>query len=503
MTGLRELRPHQTAALDGLRQSIMAGHRRPMLMAPTGAGKTVIAAHIVARARAKGKRLAFVVPSLGLIDQTIERFVENGIDASEIGVVQADHSWRRPHAPIQVCTAQTLSRRDFPAVDLVVVDEAHVRFAVIERWMQSPGWTEKPFIGLSATPWSVGLGKLYDTLVKPTSLAALIEQGYLSKFRVFAPSKPDLTGVRTVAGDYHEGELAERMNKPQLVADIVQTWLMRGEDRPTLCFATGRQHARAIHDQFEAVGVPVAYVDADTPREERTEIGKRLAAGEIKVVCNIGTLTTGIDWDVRCLILARPTKSESLFVQIIGRALRTAPGKADAIILDHSDTHMRLGMVTDIDHDELDTGRDKKAKAKAREKKTPLPRCCPSCTALMPITVRQCLACGHEMPIRGPEMADGELVEMGGRRQTKTTSVTDEIRAMGKQSVFSQLRQMQLAADRKDGWTAHAYRELFGVWPRGLLFDPIQASPLILSYVRHKQIRFAKSRAREVTHAAV
>lgn len=502
MTSLRPLRPHQQVALDGLKQSLMDGHRRPMLMAPTGAGKTVIAAHIVAGARSKGKRLAFVVPSLSLIDQTIERFVENGIDPSEIGVVQADHSWRRPHAPIQICTAQTLSRRELPAVDVVVVDEAHIRFAVIERWMAA---IEKPFIGLSATPWAVGLGKLYDDLIKPTSLRELIDAGFLSNFRVFAPSKPDLSGVRTVAGDWHEGDLADRMNKPQLVADIVQTWLLRGEGRPTLCFATGRLHAKAIHGQFEAVGVPVAYVDADTPREERTEIGRRLQAGEIKVVCNIGTLTTGIDWDVRCLILARPTKSESLFVQIIGRALRTAEGKADAVILDHSDTHMRLGMVTDIDHDELDTGREKKADAKKREKKPALPKCCPQCSALMPLLVRQCFSCGHELPIRAPETADGELVQMGGNTgKVKPSSAIDELRKQGKQSVYSQLNSMRAETGRQKGWAAHAYREIFGVWPRGLNeWQGEEPSPLIRSYVRHKQIRFAKSRAREISHAAV
>lgn len=500
MTSLRPLRPHQQLALDGVKASLMAGHRRPIVQAPTGAGKTVIAAHMVAGARAKSKRVAFVVPTLGLIDQTIERFVENGIDPSEIGVVQGDHSWRRPHAPIQVCTAQTLSRRDFPAVDVVVVDEAHVRFAVVERWMRD---SSIPFVGLSATPWAKGLGKVYDDLVKPTSLAELIALGYLSPFRVFAPSKPDLTGVRTVAGDWQQDDLAEAVNKPQLVADIVLTWLLRGEDRPTLCFATGRQHAKAIHDQFESVGVPVAYVDADTPREERSEIGRRLQAGEIKIVCNIGTLTTGIDWDVRCLILARPTKSESLFVQIIGRALRTADGKADAIILDHSDTHMRLGMVTDIDHDELDTGREAKAIAKKREKKTPLPKCCPKCTALLPLMQRVCFSCGYEMPIRAPEMADGELVEMGAGGKAKPSSAIMELRKLGKQSVYSQLNAIRRETHRKPGWVAHTYRDIFGVWPRGLDdYKPEPASPLVLSYVRHKQIRFAKARPQEAIHAA-
>lgn len=504
MTSPRPLRPHQVDALDGLRASLAAGNRRPMLQAPTGAGKTVIAAHIVTGARAKHKRLAFCVPSLGLIDQTAERFIENGIDAAEIGVIQANHPWRRPHAPIQICTAQTLSRREFPNVDLVVIDEAHVRFSVYDRWMQAPEWAGKPFIGLSATPWATGLGKLFDDLIKPTSLRALIDGGYLSKFRVFAPSRPNLEGVRILAGDYHEGDLAERMDQPQLVADIVETWLLRGDNRPTLCFATGRNHARSIHDQFASAGVPAAYVDADTPREERAEIGRKLAAGVVKVVCNIGTLTTGIDWDVRCLILARPTKSEILFVQIVGRALRTASGKADAIILDHSDTHLRLGMVTDIDHDGLCRGRDVKAKAaKTKDKEAPLPKCCPQCTALMPLLSRECPACGFEMPVRGPEHAEGDLSEFGTGK-AKPSSAIDELRKQGKQAIYSQLKFMQVEAHRKDGWSAHAYREIFGVWPRGLASYSADPTPLVRSYVRHKQIKFAKSRtqAPEAIHAA-
>lgn len=348
MTGLRELRPHQVSALDGLKWSLVEGKRRPLLQAVTGFGKTVLAAHIVEGARRKGRRVCFCVPSITLVDQTFERFRENGIDPAEMGIIQASHPWRRPHAPIQIATAQTLARRDRPEVDVVVLDEAHIRFGVYERWMADCGYPVKPgetalpgspaergkapiFIGLTATPWAKGLGLLFDGLIKSSSLAEMIEGGYLSPFRVFAPSHPDLTGVKTVAGDYHEGQLSERMSKATLVANVVSTWMAKASDRPTLCFAVDRAHARALHEEFTRAGVPAAYVDAETSREERAEIGAALARGEIKVAVNIGTLTTGVDWDVRCISLCRPTKSESLFVQIIGRGLRTADGKSDCL----------------------------------------------------------------------------------------------------------------------------------------------------------------------------
>src|SRR5258708_9633418 len=115
---------------------------------------------------------------------------------------------------------------------------------------------------------------------------------------------------------------------------------------------------------------------------EGSAIAKGFHAGEVDVVCNVGCLTTGIDWDVRCIILARPTKSEMLFVQMIGRGLRTADGKVDCLVLDHSDTHTRLGFVTDIHHDDLDDGKPRpKAESKAIAK---LPKPRPKCTFLMP-----------------------------------------------------------------------------------------------------------------------
>jgi DNA repair protein RadD len=499
---LKPLRTHQQRAIDDLKHSILAGHRRPMLQAPTGAGKTVIAAHIVAGARAKGKRLAFCVPSIGLIDQTFERFVENGIDPAEMGVIQGDHPWKRTGAPIQIATAQSLARRDRPDVDLVVIDEAHVMHRVYQAWMD-----DRPdllFVGLSATPWSKGLGKRFDDLIRPTSTQELIDLGLLSKFRVFAPSHPDLSGVRTVAGDYHEGDLAEAMSKAQLVADVVTQWLARGEDRPTLCFAVNRAHAQLLAMQFTEAGVSTAYVDANTPREEREEIGKRLASGAVKVVCNIGCLTTGIDWDVRCLILARPTKSDMLFVQIVGRALRTAPGKDHAIILDHSDTHMRLGMVTDIDHEALDDGKPTSASdRKKREKAMPTPRECNACAALIPALMRECPCCGTVQPPRtGVQVNDGDLEEIGSGRSG--SSVRAQIAADGKSAVYGQLMWFAEERGRSHGWAAHTYKDIFGVWPRGLpKYAGHEPTPLMRSWLRSRDIAFAKAKQNtsEVRHA--
>jgi hypothetical protein len=325
------LRDYQVGAIDQLREALRQGAKRPVIQAPTGAGKTILAAEIIRMAREKGKRVIFTVPAISLIDQTVERF--RGVGIHDIGVMQGAHEMTDRHQPVQVCSVQTLARRTIPMVDLVIVDEAHVMFKIYDKWMQNPAWERIPFVGLTATPWSKGMGAegRWDKLIVCTTTQDLINRGHLSDFKTFAPSHPDLGGVKTLAGDYDLRGLGDAMDKRPLVADIVSTWLEKGENRPTICFAVNRVHAKHIQTLFQEAGVVAEYMDAYTDRHERNEIVERFQTGQTKIICNVGVLTTGFDADVRCIILARPTKSEILFVQMIGRGLRTAPGKDHCI----------------------------------------------------------------------------------------------------------------------------------------------------------------------------
>ena len=316
------LRPYQINAIARVDDAIDRGMRRIMLQLATGAGKTLIASAMV---RDRNKPTIFCVPAIELIDQTVEKFHREGIH--DIGVMQAAHMRTNSSQPIQIAGIQTLMRREIPRADLVFIDEAHRLFSFYGRWFTDPAWKDVPFIGLSATPWTKGLGRLYEELIIAATTQDLIDLGFLSKFRVFAPAHPDLKGVRTVAGDYHEGDLGDAMDKAPLVADIVDTWLKHGRGRPTLCFAVNRVHAQHIRDRFVEAGVRAGYVDCFSTSVERIEVRNEFASGELEVVCNVGVFTMGVDWDVRCIILARPTKSEMLFVQIIGRGLRPAPDK--------------------------------------------------------------------------------------------------------------------------------------------------------------------------------
>jgi DNA repair protein RadD len=440
-------------------------------------------------ARAKGKSVAFVVPRLSLIDQTVAAFEAEGIDC--VGVMQGIHERTDRSQPVQVCSVQTLARRKRPNVDLVIIDEAHELHKEIFRWMADcPGI---PFIGLSATPWSRGIGKYYDDLIIAATTRELIDAGFLSDFVAFAPSEPDLSSVSTVAGDFKQDELGDAMDKPAITGDIISTWLSRGENRPTIAFCVNRRHAQHVCERFLEAATAAEYADCDTERKDREAMFARFRAGETKILCNVGILTTGLDLPmVSCLIDAQPTKSRILFVQKIGRGLRTAESKDKLLILDHAGNHLRLGMVTDIGQDHLDAGKERQnANQRTRERGEPLPKLCEGCKAIVPRAARECPSCGSPIRARTEvEAVDGELVELGARRSGQP-SIED------KAAFFAELKGHATIKGYKEGWAANQYREKFGVWPndpRVRCVQPSRPSLKTLNWIKSRAIAFAKRR---------
>lgn len=509
---MKPLWSHQQRALTELRVAIHRGARRPLVQAPTGAGKTRIAAAIIDGALAKGKRPTFTVPRKELIDQTVLALYAEGI--RDVGVIQADHPMTAPERPVQIATPQTLRCRVKPETDLVIVDEAHIMFEFMTEWMSAPGWHGVPFIGLSATPWTKGLGRVYDHLIVCATTAGLIEDGRLVPFRVFAPSHPDLSGVRTtntpLGRDYSEADLSKVMRRPTLIADVVQTWLLHGGGRPTLCFAVDTIHARALQQEFQAAGVACGYMDAHTPDHERKVIRGQFAAGDLQIVCNVGVLTTGVDWDVRCIILARPTKSEILYTQIVGRGLRTlfGPGfdpaqaspaqrrraiaegpKPDCLLLDHSDTTLRLGFVTDIHHEALDDGT-----ISGKRDITPkeaLPKECPKCSYVRAPKVSGCPNCGHVAEITPKvDVRRGELVEL----KPKRVKPADDDQA-ARIRFYRELLAYRLLMAKKESWALAKFKERYGEWPGPWAREARPASGVsqeTSGWITHSNIAYAK-----------
>ena len=198
----------------------------------------------------------------------------------------------------------------------------------------------RPFIGLSATPWTRGLGKHYDDLIIAATTADLIERRLPLAVRRLCAER---TG--SVRRPHRRRRLSRRrarrgVDKRHLVGDVIDTWLTRGENRPTLCYGVNRAHAEHLQQRFLEAGVAAEYIDCFTDRPERERIFDRFRAGETRIICNVATLADRRrPATCRCIIDARPTKSEMRFVQTIGRGLRTAPGKDRLIILDHAGNH--------------------------------------------------------------------------------------------------------------------------------------------------------------------
>ncbi|EMH91076.1 DEAD/DEAH box helicase [Klebsiella pneumoniae] len=490
----------QDRALNSLRRE-WKQNRTFMVYAPTGSGKTGLAAFITAGHISRGKRVIFIAPYTILVRQTTARFVEYGLPEDEIGIIWRDHPDYDPERLIQIASADTLIRREFPDnIDLIIVDEAHMKKRALLEVIRDSGIK---VIGLSGTPFSPWLGKYYSSLIKPTTIGELIQRGDLSPYEFYAPTKPDLKGVKSgtseeYGSDYNEKQLSEIMCGSDLVGDIVDNWLRNGRDLPTVAFCVDKDHANFVTLQFSRAGINAEVMVAETPSDERHLIIHRFETGATKVIVSVGVLVAGFDSDVRCIIYARPTKSEIRWLQALGRGLRTAPGKDACLIFDHSGTVHRLGFPDSIEYDELPSKNDgmKGAAARAaKEREDKLPKECPECHFMKPAGVYICPKCGFKPLI-------GEDVETDSTRNLKKMSKGETVYTKShKQSWWSQIKfyQRHRAAQGKpvsDGWCAHTFQEKFGEWPNGLSDFPMEITPEVNNYIKHKLIKFAKGRER-------
>ncbi|HII1671964.1 TPA: DEAD/DEAH box helicase family protein [Salmonella enterica] len=490
----------QERALNMLRRD-WKSHNTFMVYAPTGSGKTGLAAFIVDGFVSRGMRVLFCAPYTILINQTAARFIEYGLSGDEIGYIWADHPNYDPSLKIQIASADTLIRRVFPDdIDLLIIDEAHLRKKRILQDIERLRAGGVKVIGLSGTPFSPFLGKYYDRLIKPTTIGELIQRGDLCNYEFFAPTKPDLKGVKTqysagFGSDYNETQLAEIMCGSTLVGDIVGNWLENGRDLPTIAFCVNVAHANYLTIQFNKAGVNAEVMTADTPVEERQVMIHRFETGATKIIVSVGVLVAGFDSDVRCIIYARPTKSEIRWLQAIGRGLRTAPGKESCLIFDHSGTVHRLGFPDSIEYNELpgkSDGMEDGTSRKAEERSEKLPHECTECHYMKPAGVYVCPKCGHK-PISGEDVDTdtGRKLKALGKGQPKPTKAE-------KQEWWSQIKFYQkhrIALGKKpvsDAWCSHTFRERFGEWPNGLSDYPMEITPTVSNFITHKLIAYAK-----------
>ena len=488
------LRPHQSEVVEKINQGFADGHRCQLLYAPTGFGKTEVAMAIMKEVSRNYKKTAMILDRIVLVDQTSTRLSRYKIDH---GVMMAGH-WRyRPNERIQICSAQTLERRKNKLdIDLLIVDECHVqRKGTIDMIKANPGMK---VIGLTATPFTKGLGDLYTHVVGAKSTGDLIENGWLTPLRIFIAKEIDMTGVTKVAGEWSQDQVTERGMK--ITGDIVAEWIKQtnrlfGKPRKTVVFCAGVDHGRDLQRQFKEQGynfVSISYKEDDEFKRATIEDFSKPDT-QIHGLIATDILTRGFDVpDVMIGVSARPfSKSFSSHVQQMGRVMRPSDGKKFGVWLDHSGNYLRFRndweKLFDEGVTELTTEGEKTKKEPSEKEKKEAK--CPACGILWTFKGSMCGSCGYEKPIRGVPSVAGELHELEGKG--------DRMR-IEQQDFYSELLFYSKARGFKDGWAAHKYKEKFGAFPRGLATTTKSTSNKTVSWIRSRNIAWAKSQGRSV-----
>lgn len=491
------LREYQVEALVKLGQARKLGNKAVILKAPTGAGKTVIASTILLNCFTGNKRAMMMCDRIELINQTSETLEKYGIDH---GVIQASHPKENWKKIIQVASVQTLARRNWIVVDVLLIDEAHT---LHKTHIQYIAWlleqnSNVMIVGLTATPFTKGLGKYFSKCIAVATTQQLIDLGFLCKPTVFAPSAPDLEKIKVTGGDYQLDELEKATNTPKLVGDIVEHWINLAFDKPTIVFATSINHSKAIVDEFKRHGINAEHLDAYTDEIERKKIIKAFKSGTIKILSSVDILSKGFDYPgAEVAILARPTKSLSLYIQQGGRVLRISPetGKKGCLILDHAGNTERHGFITDDTTEELDTGNKKDAIKSTIKKDKHEPVVCPSCYFNKATSI--CSNCGFEhTPKNKVVSTDGFLVEISVVTETKKKLTVKEELISNPLYLYGQLKQLCINKNWKSGRAFFMFKDLIGREPNRIeQIAPEQMPTLKLqSYLKHIQIKNAKSK---------
>lgn len=487
-----DLRDYQAAALDALRNGFAAGRKSQVLYAPTGAGKTEMAIALLEATNKKNNKAAMVLDRIILCDQTSQRLDRYQIDH---GVMQSGH-WRyRPLENIQVCSAQTLEKRgSFPGLSLLVVDECHAMRKQTVDFIKN---NDVRVIGLSATPFTKGIGQVYDGVVSTVTTAQLVDQKLLAPLRVFIAKEVDMTGVKKVAGEWNQAETEKR--SMAIVGDVVQEWITKtneifGKPVKTIIFCSGVDHGAELSKKFAEHGynfISVSYRDDD---QFKRDVIEDFAKPDTEINGLIATdiLTKGFDVpDVLIGVSARPfSKSLSSHIQQMGRVMRGYPGKEFAVWLDHSGNYLRFREDWEDVYQNgvhaLDDGKEKPRKEKTKKEKEQSK--CPKCGALW-AGGDTCAHCGYVRQRKSMvESVAGTLEELTGKVVT-SASHTD------KQMWWAMCQYKVKYNGWSPGRAAHTYKERFGVWPRGLS-DTLTDVPNreFERFVKAKLIRYLKGR---------
>lgn len=439
------------------------GVKAQILSIPTGGGKTTIGAYLLKQCWQKERRGMFVVDRISLLGQTSRTLDRYGIPH---GVIQSGHPRYMPGELIQVASIHTLAKRGWPApLDLIINDECHVSYLTMVKKIAKQ---DVKILGLTATPFTRGLGKHYGKMVNVTTTNRLIAEGVLCPFKVWASKEPDMTGVPlTKFGEWEEEATSKRAVR--IVGDVVKEYQDKGDGGKAIAFGVDVAHCEAMQAQFLSAGINAqlyTYLTIDEEREyligEQGEFRK--PDSSVRVLISVAALSRGFDVpDVSVILMCRPLRNSFMeFIQVIGRGLRSSPGKSHVRILDLAGNFSRHypAMVEFFEEgaQSLDDGKPKPKKPAVPEEKKP--RKCPKCSYL-PILGDHCPACGYLCKrISKVQHEEGSLASFDGTATLKLDRVA-------KINLFAELRFICANRNYKRGWAAWKYRAMTGVWPAG------------------------------------
>jgi len=515
------LRDVQRAMHSGLAQKFVQGKRRPVIMAPTGSGKTKFAGYTIHRALTKNQnqRIAFIVPRNSLLEQTYKEFTE--FFGFRCGVIQGVDDRLDLSAQVQIATIQTLNNRidthDLFAklhFGIVFIDEAHIEFAAREKI------SGDLIIGLTATPYSKNMGLFYDSLVKSVPAVDLVEQGIITPLRVMsAKAQIDTAKLSTTStGEYKESE--EEKAAQAIIANVCDEWENNQDmrNRPFLGFAKTIETCVELTGEFQNRGHRVGYVHSKMSQEDCDAVLESFKAGLLDGIWSVVKLIEGFDYPEASAILIAtsfaPSKSDKYtpnalnrYVQLFGRGRRAADEKEYCLVHDHGQNWEKFGNPDyfEIGFDELLKGKKPEPKeppAERKQKKT----ACPNCGTYIEGRP-SCHVCGTELKkytkiIDGKaiEYIDGKMVDVTDTKEQKATRKSMTL--SDKQDLYSGLKWVYQNArikkgkrPLKDGFIAHRYRDITGVWPRGIDKSVSRQTSIANAWVAHERIKY-KSRAK-------
>ena len=517
------LRSYQREGLAEIAQAMREGERRILRQLPTGGGKTHEIAAVTLCASNNVLRVLILATRTRLLSQIHDRLeafgVPHGVIAAELrGMFDASKL-------VQVASADTLYRRciadarmPLPSAEVVIFDEAHLaaadsRMAILEQY------PEALRLGFTATPArksGKSLSAAFDRLILGPSIFELIREGSLVRPRIFSVpivSRAELKALpKDAAGDYAEGAAASLLSRPKLIGDVIENWLAIASGKRSIIFACNKAHGASLVEGFSRAGIAAELLTDQDDEQTREEVIARLETGQTQVLVNCFLMAYGVDVpSVECIVLARPTRSLPMYLQMVGRGMRPAPGKDHFVLIDHGRVVENLGLPTSDFGWNLDDARNvnREAEARSRTETVEQPRTCPECHHVWLVSEdgSACRLCGWApAPTAKPvAVQEARLAELDVDAAAAPTAHSPEVLQFFREALGDAARRdpakWRATPNKCRAAAWHAMREKFDlpeqrIPSRYWSLEPMTPSATVAGWLTHRRIKFARSRAR-------